>query len=72
MDSIIFFLFNYIIKNKEQFKMNKISNDKIEKKNLMRKFNKNPILRMKQKKNQKKKVWSSQACGSGWPGMPRP
>ena len=52
--------------------MNKISNDKIEKKNLMRKFNKNPILRMKQKKNQNKKVWSSQACGSGWPGMPRP
>jgi hypothetical protein len=55
MDSIIFFLFNYIIKNKEQFKMNKISNDKIEKKNLMRKFNKNPILRMKQKKKPKQK-----------------
>ena len=30
--------------------MNKLSNDNIEKKNLMRKFNKNPILRMKQKK----------------------
>jgi len=34
MDLIIFFLFNYIIKNKEQFKMNKISNDKIEKKKI--------------------------------------
>jgi hypothetical protein len=49
--------------------MNKISNDKI-KKNLIRKFNKNPILRMKPEK--KKEVRSSQACGSGWLGMPRP
>ena len=34
--------------------MNKISNAKIEKKNLIRKFNKNPILRMKPEKKQKK------------------
>jgi hypothetical protein len=68
MDSIIFFLFNYIIKNKEQFKMNKISNDKIEKKNLMRKFNKNPILRMKQKKKTKtKKFGQAKHVGLGGP-----
>jgi len=72
MDSIIFYLFNYIIKNKEQFKMNKISNDKIEKKKSNEKIQQKPNIKNETKKKQNKKVWSSQACGSGWPGMPRP
>ena len=48
--------------------MNKISNDKIEKKNLIRKFNKNPILRMKPKKKpKKKKLGQAKHVGLGGP-----
>jgi hypothetical protein len=43
--------------------MNKISNDKIKKKNLIRKFNKNPILRMKPEK--KKKLGQARHVGLG-------
>jgi len=45
MDSIRFhhiFLFNYLIKNKNQFKINQIFKDKFEEKN-KKKFNKKPI-----------------------------
>jgi hypothetical protein len=55
MDLIIFFLFNYIIKNKEQFKMNKISNDKIEKKKSNEKIQQKPNIKNETKKKPKKK-----------------
>jgi hypothetical protein len=42
MDPIIFFIFNYIIK-KDQFKINQILKDEIEK-IYKKKFNQNPLL----------------------------
>ena len=71
MDPIIFFIFNYIIKKKDQFKINQILKDEIEK-IYIKKFNQNPLLNDKIEKQNTKKNMSDQGHEPWWSSTSKP
>ena len=70
MDPIIFFIFNYIIK-KDQFKINQILKDEIEK-IYIKKFNQNLLLNDKIEKQNTKKNMSDQGHEPWWSSTSKP